>query len=69
MSVWANPRNSNVNAEWLASTQRRWNSLLHQLNNALCIHKENLSLRLLVKCSSVAVKDVSNLGTRHFNME
>lgn len=37
-------------------------SLLHQLNDALCVHKEDFSLRLLVQSSSMAVQDVGNLG-------
>lgn len=45
-----------------------WHSLLHQLNNALCVHKKDFSLGLLVKSSSMAVKDVCNLETRQFNM-
>lgn len=36
-------------------------SLLHQLNDALCIHEKDFSLRLLVKSSSMAVKYVCNL--------
>lgn len=42
-------------------------SLLHQLNNALCVHKEHFSLGLLVKSSSMAVQDVCNLETREIN--
>lgn len=69
MMVWANTRKSHLNADWLWLTQRTWLSLLHQLNNALCVHEEDFSLRLLVECSSVAVEDVCNLGMRQFSMK
>lgn len=69
MTVWANTRKSNLNPDWLVSTQRTRRSLLHQLNNALCVHEEDFSLWLLVQCRSMAVQDVCNLGTRQFNME
>lgn len=42
-------------------------SLLHQLNNALCVHEEHFSFRLLVESSSMAVQDVCNLETRGDN--
>lgn len=45
-------------------TESQSYSLLYQLNDALCIHKEDFSLWLLVKSSSMAVKDVCNLETR-----
>lgn len=37
------------------------NSLLHELNNTLCVHKEDFSLGFLVKSSSMAIQNVCNL--------
>lgn len=51
---------------YLSASGRVSHSLLYQLNNALRVHKEDLSLGLLVKSGRVAVEDVRNLGHKQY---